>query len=161
MNRFFTRTILCSSMLICTVALANDFGAADTLKKPQGVSSIDHYNASVNVAVFICSMTFSTAQSLAELQRMGTAPSEEQIAKADYKRCITAHRSSLKKIYADAASSIKKPSRKNALKEHYIQSIVMIDGIEPQPEELKIQYIKRQNDQQKKLNELWTRFEID
>lgn len=146
------------------VALAahaqEDFGSTAMLNREKKTSAIDHYEGSVQFAMFMCSTARSMNGSLAELQEMGKQPDEAALAKADYRVCIQKNGASLKKVYESAAASLKGNAAKAALREHFIQATISLEGISPNSQDVKLLYAKRQNDNETKLNELWTRFKL-
>lgn len=79
----------------------------------------------------------------------------------DLLRCISDGKASLKQSYEKTLKSLKKPAAKAALKEYYITAISTLIGIKPQDDERKINYEKRQGDNKNKLDEMWTRFEVE
>lgn len=79
----------------------------------------------------------------------------------DLSRCTMEGKTSFKKAYEKELKSVKKPASKAALKEYYIAAVSALQGIEPQADERKINYEKRQGDNKNKLDEMWTRFEVE
>ncbi len=85
-----------------------------------------------------------------------TAPKE-----GDFQRCLLDGKLALKQSYEKYLKSVKKPAARAALKEYYITALSTLNGIAPQAEERKINYEKRQGDNKNKLDEMWTRFEVE
>jgi hypothetical protein len=78
-----------------------------------------------------------------------------------YKQCLLDGKVKIKKQYETSLKTVKKPAARAALKEYYIFGVTALLGIEPQSEERKINYEKRQGDNQNKLDEMWVRFEAE
>ncbi len=80
---------------------------------------------------------------------------------ADYKKCIADGKIEIKRGYEAVLKKVKKPAARAALKEYYITAIMTLQGIEPQGDERKMFYEKRQGDNMTKLEEMWVRFETE
>lgn len=153
--------IPCLLQLLAMSALAqDDFGASAMLTKQKTTTAVNHYEGSVQFAMFMCSMARSMNGSLAEIQKTGNQPDEAELAKADYRTCIKKNSESLKKVYESAAASVKGNTSKTALREHFIQATISLEGIVPNSQEVNLFYAKRQSDNETKLKELWTRFKL-
>jgi hypothetical protein len=76
-------------------------------------------------------------------------------------QCVIDKKSELKKTYEKAQKEVKKASAKAALKEYYIAVLSALQGINPEADERKMNYEKRQVDNKIKVKELWTRFEVE
>lgn len=78
-----------------------------------------------------------------------------------FRKCVDDGKVAIKSAYANAAKSVKSTAAKNALKEHYITVISVLQGIQAQDDETKMNYEKRQGDNQNKREEKWIRFEAE
>lgn len=154
------KLLLCACLVLSvTQSYAQDkFAAKAALERAAGTTPLEHYNAVISLSGFTCGMSKHLNSVLAE---SGGTPTDENLASADYKVCIASYKPTLKKVYDAAAAGLKKSAAKSALKEHYIQAIVGLDGIAPNSEERKFQYEARQNENKTKLAALWTRFEVE
>lgn len=86
---------------------------------------------------------------------------EMQNESSDWKGCIAKSKIELRAAYDAYSKTLKKPSAKAALKEHFIIATSVISGIEPDLDERVVNYDKRQTDLKARANEQWTRFEIE
>lgn len=116
-----------------------------TPEKDDG-TPLQRYEGSFDNASLLCEMDFANSQSG---------------GKSHLEKCISDGKSNIKKAYNTASKTVKKPAAKAALKEHYISSISALQGIEPQANERKMNYEKRQSDNKAKRDELWVRFEVE
>ena len=112
------------------------------------------YEGAIAFGQISCGMKFRSAQALAELGQKGDE-------KSDWRGCIEQHRGTVKTAYDAFVKTVKKPAAKAALKEHYVLGISSIAGIAPESDELAISYKRRQAELRGRLNEQWTRFEIE
>ena len=141
---------------------AHDFGAGELLGSPKkGTDPIDRYSGSIQVALLMCSVAQRLNNTVAEGQKLGTEIPSETAEMANYEECIAQYKRTLRTIYEKTTSTMKKPVARAALKEHFIQAIVSLEGIAPNTDEMRISYKTRQNQNEAKLKELWTRFEIE
>ena len=113
------------------------------------------YRSSVHYGNLMCNLQFKIDQNLAE------ANSTEKSPSGDYITCIKERIAIVKKNYALAERKISKQKAKTALKEHYIAGLNFIQGIDPKSGEVKIDYTRRQNANEAKLDEMWQRFEVE
>lgn len=134
-----------------------DFGAADSIKRTKETTPLERYHSSVELAALYCGMAFTLAQAASK----SDAPSADTVAMADYRKCISLHKSAIKTNYGVAQRSAKTGAARAALKEHLVQALASLDGIEPGSNELKIHYERRQDENAVKRKEAWTRFEIE
>ena len=107
---------------------------------------LQKYEGSVSYAMIGCQIAFAGSQ----------AGGGQDVGK-----CIDDAKKDVKKAYDSALKMVKKLAARSAMKEHYISSISSIQGIQPQFEERKINYEKRQGDNKTKLDEMWVRFETE
>jgi hypothetical protein len=121
---------------------------------------IDAYYHVVNYKVLMCSITYKLARARAELEANGGTPPDDA-SSADYLGCIAKGKAEIKAAYDKALRMIKKTPAKTALKEHYVAGISALQGIDPQSGETRMNYTKRQGDNNVKLDEMWTRFEAE
>jgi hypothetical protein len=63
--------------------------------------------------------------------------------------------------YKLAIKSISNPNAISALKNYHVAYLRGIDGVEPINDESTFEYNKRQNIADEKMNEAWTRFELE
>lgn len=126
-------------------------------------SPADDYEATVVFSRISCALSFKIAQSNAELAAMGAKSSsaEEDKDKGDYRACIKKQKAALKKTYERFAPTVRKPAARTALKEHYIAALTGLDGIAPKFDERVIDYQRRQNGNETRTDELWTRFQAE
>lgn len=78
-----------------------------------------------------------------------------------FRKCVDDGKSAIKQAYGNAAKTVKKAAAKTALKEHYITVMSSLQGIQAQDEETKMNYEKRQGDNNTKREEKWIRFEAE
>lgn len=124
-------------------------------KEPLNQSNMEIYGALLS-----CELTFISQQACAQLQQAGgTLP--PTCAAVDLGKCISDGKAKAKKAYEKTLKLVTKPAARAALKEYYIVGISAIQGVEPQSEERKMNYEKRQGDNKNKLDEMWTRFEVE
>ncbi|WP_296446986.1 hypothetical protein [Rhodoferax sp. UBA5149] len=106
----------------------------------------EKYQGAISFALSMCTFAFIEAQAG---------------GRQETQSCIDDGRVSIKKEYDSFSKLIKKPPAKSALKEHYIAGISALNGIQPQTQERKFNYDKRQGDNQAKIDDLWVRFETE
>lgn len=100
----------------------------------------------MDYALASCSIEFS-------LSRVSTT--------GDPGKCILVAKDVTKAAYEKALKRVKKPSAKAALKEYYVAGVSAIQGVQPQYDERVISYDKRQGDNRIRLDEMWTRFDLE
>jgi len=136
---------------------ANDFGAAAIQEKRPETTALDHYFAVGETAHFMCTMTYRLA--LAQSDVASRTP--EEIAKADYRRCIALHKDAIKPTYNKANSALKSTRAKSLLKDHYALTLTHLDGIAPLANEPASRYSQRQDQVKIRLTELANRIRIE
>ena len=119
------------------------------------------YSDDVNMGLTLCHRTFLLAIKLADLSDHGRSVKEKHPDADNYQKCISRHKDDIKSSYEQLAAKVKKSSVKLALKEHYIAVITALQGIEPLPDERKMNYERRQGENQSKLDSAWIRFETE
>lgn len=160
MSKKFIAAVLFLSVSGMTFA-ASKFGFEEATKRNPDATPLGHYQATSEMALFMCSMAYRMSKTLAESQSLGMEISEEKKESADYGACIRGYKPAIKTNYDGALSKVKKPAAKAALKEHYIQVIKSLEGIEPTSSERVFQYDGRQSENKVKRAEAWTRFEAE
>lgn len=143
---FLKRNFLLMVFLVTAITQV----AAEEVSTP-----LKDYRSSVHYGNLMCNLQFKIDQNLA------AANSTEKSPSGDYISCIKEQVAVVKKNYALAERKITKQKAKAALKEHYIAGLNFIQGIDPKSGEIKIDYTRRQNTNEAKLDEMWQRFEVE
>ena len=138
MPHIFSRLVL-----ICTMVFSIHIGAEEKDDRPP----LKKYEGSVVYSMLSCKLSYKMVLMTGE--------------RNEFIKCIDDGKASIRIAYGNAAKTVKKPSAKNALKDHYIASLAILQGIEAQSDERKMNYEKRQGDNQSRLDELWIRFETE
>ena len=112
-----------------------------------------------DTALFMCRLAFSLSNSQADLARGGTQPTPEDIARADYMRCITEHKARITKAHALAAKLTKRPAAKKELREFATLAAITLDGIAPMAGEIRLDYERRINSEKRDLDKQRARLE--
>lgn len=147
-----------TSLLVATLALC--FGVSGTaLAQDKSLEKIYHQDA--NEGFLSCSRTFTLAQKMAALSDGGHSVKVQYKDAGNYQKCILEGKDDIKASYEKFAAKVKKPSAKLALKEHYIAALSALQGVEPLSDERKMNYEKRQGENQSKLDTAWIRFETE
>jgi len=121
-------------------------------------SPLEAYRGDSTFGPTICEFKLKTALAQAEITRGGGTPVGEP---ADYRGCIQEQKAAIQKSYEAALATVKKPAARQALKEHYIAVLSQLNGLPPASDEIRIHYMKRQNDAKAKAEDMWTRFEVE
>lgn len=123
-------------------------------EEPDNTNSAEKYYGYTGAAVTLCQLTFMSAQSMAAMGK----PQDE---KSDYVGCIKEKKAEAKAYFITAVRAVKKPKAQEALKSYQVAAIAALDGIRPGVEEIRLDYDRRQQVLKDKLDEAWTRFEIE
>ena len=134
-------SVACLALAGLANSAENDFGVAAMATRKEGDSLLDHYRKNIEYSWFMCTAA--------------------RIAGKDVAGYVNAHKAALKEQYAAAAKTIKKPAAKAALKEHFVQAMSLVEGVEPGISEARIDYDRRQTDNKENLKKAWTRVEIE
>lgn len=129
--------------------------ALTEVKAEDVTTPLTTYRSSVYYGNLLCKTQFQIDQNRAEIN------SAEKSSNGDYTSCIKNNLLTVKKNYALAERKLTKQKAKSALKEHYIAGINFIQGIDPKSGEIKIDYTRRQNANEARLDEMWQRFEVE
>lgn len=117
---------------------------------------IESYYGAVRFALLKCPLTVEIAQMQASSGIRGGSDAD-----GDYQSCIQEGTSQAKGLYPAALKTVKKNSAREALKEHYITALSAINGVNPLLDERLGAYRHRQQLNKTKLDERWTRFEVE
>jgi hypothetical protein len=80
---------------------------------------------------------------------------------ADYAGCIREQSVNVKQRYDKALKVVRKPAAKAALKEHFIAVSSQLQGLAPASDENRLDYTRRQTENQARTEEKWIRFEAE
>jgi hypothetical protein len=149
--------LLGALLLACNVN-AKDFGANAALEQKSTNTTETYMNVS-GLSHFLCGLTFTLHQAQTKSGRSDF--SAEDLEGGDYQSCITQYVAALTTAHNKAQASIKKPTKKAALKEHFILSVTMLKGIAPLDNERVIDYERRKNAAQAALDLQKTRLEAE
>jgi hypothetical protein len=136
-----------------------DFGASDLLRVEAGKDPVEAYTVATQVAFHMCGLVEDSHQLLAQTRAAGGQVSEDEIARSNYVVCIVEMKKSLRKLFDRAMGSTKKAGLKTALREHFVQAIVALDGVTPRNERV-LDYDRRQSENKTKLREAEVRLEV-
>lgn len=154
-NSGFSMKVLNLFLPLFLVAATRIAAAAQDDRSP-----IARYEGDLEYAVIKCTLALKIANNSAKLTELkgndGSSPDSE-----DWRVCIATQKTTAKVNYEAALKSVKKPAARAALKEHFIQGSQALSGIAPYSNETVIAHAKRQGDNRAKLDELWTRFELE
>lgn len=126
------------------------YAASNSDKK----SAIERYHEATQNSIGSCKLSLILAQMNAQ---MGS-PDDE---KSDYEKCIKDGKTSAKADLKLALKTLKNAAAKDALKSYHVAFVSALEGITPSAGELKVSYDARQNMLSAKVNEAWTRFELE
>lgn len=149
MKHLFAFTALCLSIT---------FAYADN----ENLTAVQKFRGTVNGSIFACSLELKSALLINEAKRSGVERYDlpEQVA-PDWRSCIAKQKSETKANYESTLKTVKKAAAKAAFKEYFIAAIISLDEIEPKAGEIKMDYTRRQSANDQKLNEKWTRFDVE
>lgn len=114
-------------------------------------SPIDAYEGDAQFLLMMCSLQFQYSQ----LNPGETSP------KADWTTCVKEGVQGLKVRFDNLMKVLRKPAARAALKEHYISVINAAMAITPHDGEIKMNYSRRQSEQQTIVQDKWTRFSLE
>lgn len=122
--------------------------------QPDSRPPVQVYRGDAQFATNLCSLKFQLNQARGE-----GLPVEG--GESDYSTCIREQATAVKKSYDGAARTVKKTAAKKALQEHYIAAITQLRGIAPKTGEIRMHYTARQSQNEARVEEAWTRFEVE
>lgn len=131
------------------------------LAQPQ--SPLDAYNSATYGGLLLCSLARQNAVLEAELRAAGGTPPPREPGSANtpYPDCISQGKVNAKKALDRVLPTIRKPAAREALKTVHVAFVSALEGLRPGPEELVIDYRRRQQRLSAALDEAWTRFEVE
>lgn len=130
--------------------------AGSAIAQPDNRSAVKKYQNASSFGVYICGLTFQYYQALG-----GISEDPEKRKSSDYIGCIAENKTEIRSAFDQAIATVRKPAAKAALKEHLVHSLSALQGIAPLSGELTISYKARQGANQARMEEQWTRFEIE
>lgn len=145
----------CAAFLLLIMAsgvfAADDFGLAAAMERKPGAGPIDHYETVAQFGMTMCGIAYLHASASAQTGAAGP----------DHRACISLYKDATRKLYEAASKTLKKKEAREALREHYVQASLALAGIDPQPDEIRLDYQRRQNANARKVSEAWARFDIE
>lgn len=79
----------------------------------------------------------------------------------DFEECLSKPLEVMQGYYRDFGKLVKGKEKRELLKSHYIALVSQMKGVEPESNELKIVYQRRQSDLKRRTKEAWMQFDID
>jgi hypothetical protein len=154
MNRFATL-----ATVMTLLAGANLTYAGDADREAPDKS----YRSSVYLALISCRTTMTHESLLAERRQLGLPddPEHDKNFKKSFPDCVRDQKIEVKKSFDSVLKVAKKAKAKEALKSMQVSFVLAIDGLRPDPGELKILYAQRQKALETKIDEAWARYELE
>lgn len=112
------------------------------------------YKIETDYKYAFCKITFNIAASKSNL---GLTQDNE----SDFITCFEDAKKSTKLLLNKSLKTVKTASAKTALKNYHVTFLVALDGIYPGKDEIKIDYARRQQALNDKMQEAWAKFEVD
>ena len=109
------------------------------------------YQNEAEEMIAVCSMMF----------KLSTIIGSNDTPESNWVQCLEDRKKATKGRYEALQKLLRKPAAKAALKEHYIAVVNASKAIEPELNEIKLNYGRRQADHRTNLNDKWTRFELE
>lgn len=113
------------------------------------------------LAAYAESVLYATALCPMMLEMASQSGNSNEPGKTDWNACIDDAKKAIKTHYAAALKTVSKPAAKAALKEHYIVATSAITAMAPGANEIRMNYNRRQAENNQRLNERWARFEVE
>lgn len=126
--------------------------------QPDNRTPLEAYRGDSAGGVMLCGMKLKLALLHAE---RSMPPTEEERRSADYAGCIRDQSATIRQQYAKALRVVKKPAAKAALKEHFIAVSMQLQGLVPASDEIRLNYTRRQTENEARTEEKWIRFEAE
>lgn len=140
-----------SSLTLAAISLALTLPLAAAEKR----SPTDEFRGQTQYQIMACSLKVKLA--LLRTQA-GTAQNVED----DPAKCIKDGKSEIKKVFPAALKSVaKSPTAGRLIKDYYASWLTAFDAILPRPDDLKIDYERRQAANEAKYDEIWNRLEVE
>jgi uncharacterized low-complexity protein len=136
------------------ILTALSLSAASPLFAAEKRSPTDEFRGQTQYQIMMCSLKVKLSISEAQL---GTTKPENDPAK-----CIKEGKAEVKKVFPAALKSVSKnPVAGRLIKDYYAAWLTAFDAILPRPDDLKVDYERRQAANEAKYDEVWNRLEIE
>lgn len=140
---------------LCALLFMTFLASSAIAEQSEKRTPIDEFRGTTQFQLMKCQLE-------AKIAFLKVEGGELQEAYSSIGSCQKDGRSEAKKTFQKANAKVaKNPSASKALKDYYAAWLSALNGITPEPSELKIVYDKRQGDASRRADELWGRFEIE
>lgn len=130
------------------------------LAQPQ--TPLDAYLGTTQTNLILCQLARRIAAAQAEKGDAADAqPARKKTPAETYPACIAHGRAEAKTLLDRALPTLRKPAAREALKSAHVAHIAALQGIRPAPEEIVIDYRRRQQRLADTLEEALARFETE